>query len=228
MLLCVPDVLTPDELAQVRGLLAQSQWEDGRASAGPQSASVKNNLQIMPERSVAGRRAQEIVLRALARNAIFLSAALPKTILPPMFNRYGVGQSFGVHVDNAIRVMPGSGEQIRTDLSATLFLADPEDYDGGELVVETPFGSQEVKLPAGHMVLYPATSLHHVPPVTRGERIGCFFWVQSMIRDEGRRSMLFDIDQCIQDLSSEVDPASPSLARLTGVYHNLIRAWGNL
>lgn len=228
MLICIPDVLTFAQLSEVRALLAAAEWEDGRASAGPQSASVKNNLQVMPERSFEGARAQEIVLGALSRNPLFLSAALPKTILPPMFNRYGVGQSFGVHVDNAIRVSPHTGEQIRTDLSATLFLVEPQDYDGGELVVETPFGSQEVKLPAGHMVLYPATSLHHVPPVTRGERIGCFFWVQSMIRDEGRRAMLFDLDQSIQELSARVDPTAPGLVRLTGVYHNLIRAFGDL
>jgi PKHD-type hydroxylase len=228
MLICIEDVLSSDRLADCRALLAASNWEDGRASAGAQSASVKDNRQVAPERSHEGRRAQEIILRALSQKAQFLSAALPKTILPPMFNRYGVGQKFGVHVDNAIRVVPQTGEQMRADISATLFLSDPEDYDGGELIVETAFGSQEIKLRAGDMVLYPSSSLHQVAPITRGERTGCFFWVQSMIRNESQRGMLFDIDQSIQDLSRETAPASPSLVRLTGVYHNLIRAWGDV
>lgn len=228
MLLCIPDVLTPDEVRECRALLAPPLWEDGRATAGSQTAAVKNNLQVSPEKTPEGRKAQEIVLRALSQNAQFLSASLPKAILPPMFNRYGPGQAFGVHVDNAIRIIPQTGEQIRTDLSATLFLTDPEEYEGGELVVETAFGSQEVKLPPGHMVLYPATSLHQVLPIVRGERIGCFFWVQSMIRDEQQRTMLFDLDQSIQELSMEAGSVHPSLVRLTGLYHNLVRAWGEL
>ena len=228
MLICIENVLSSDRLADCRALLSVAHWEDGRATAGAQSASVKDNLQVAPERSHEGRRAQEIILSALSQSAQFLSAALPKTILPPMFNRYGVGHKFGVHVDNAIRVVPQTGEQMRADISATLFLSDPEDYDGGELIVETAFGSQEVKLRAGDMVLYPSSSLHQVAPITRGERTGCFFWVQSMIRSESQRGMLFDIDQSIQDLSRETAPTSPSLVRLTGVYHNLIRAWGDV
>lgn len=228
MLICIEKVLTQDQVAACRALLAAAAWEDGRSSAGAQSASVKNNLQVAPERSAEGRKAQEIVLRALSANPLFLSAALPKAILPPMFNCYGVGQQFGVHVDNAIRVIPQTDEQMRADISATLFLDDPADYDGGELVVETAFGSQDIKLSAGDMVLYPASSLHQVLPITRGERKACFFWVQSMIRDESRRATLFDLDASIQELSTEVGAQSPSLVRLTGVYHNLIRAWGDV
>jgi PKHD-type hydroxylase len=228
MLICIEDVLTRAEIADCRALLDQADWEDGRASAGAQSAMVKDNLQVAPERSDEGRRAQEIILRALSTQTVFLSAALPKTILPPMFNRYGVGQSFGVHVDNAIRVIPHTGEQMRADISATLFLDEPEDYDGGELVVETAFGPQEIKLPAGHLALYPASSLHHVLPITRGQRNACFFWVQSMVRDDSRRATLFDLDSSIQELSADFGAATPSLVRLAGVYHNLIRAWGDI
>lgn len=228
MLICIPDVLTRDQIEACRTLLAAADWEDGRTSAGRQSAGVKDNLQARPETSGAARQAQDIVLRALSGNALFLSAALPRTILPPMFNKYGVGQSFGVHVDNAIRIVPDTGAQMRADLSATLFLTDPEDYDGGELVVETSFGAQEIKLPAGHMVVYPASSLHRVMPITRGTRTGCFFWVQSIIRDDARRSMLFDLDQSVQDLSLQADANDPALVRLTGVYHNLVRLWGEL
>lgn len=228
MLICIENVLTKDQAATCRALLAAAAWEDGRATAGAQSASVKNNLQVAPQRCAEGRKAQEIVLRALSESSLFLSAALPKTILPPMFNRYGVGQKFGVHVDNAIRVVPQTGEQMRADISATLFLDDPADYEGGELVVETAFGSQDIKLSAGDMVLYPASSLHQVLPITRGERTACFFWVQSIIRDESRRATLFDLDASIQELSTDIGAASPSLVRLAGVYHNLIRAWGDV
>lgn len=228
MLICIENLLSRDQLAACRALLAAASWEDGRASAGAQSAGVKDNLQVAPERCAQGRKAQEIVLRALSANSLFLSAALPKTILPPMFNRYGTGQRFGVHVDNAIRVIPHTGEQMRADLSATLFLEDPAEYDGGELVVETQFGSQQVKLPAGHMVLYPSSSLHQVLPLTRGVRTACFFWVQSLVRDDARRAMLFDLDLSIQELSTEAGADAPALVRLTGVYHNLIRAWGDV
>lgn len=227
MLICIPDVLTRDEVAQCRALMAKAPWQDGRTTAGAQSAMVKNNLQIpatAPEAEELGR----IILGALGTNAEFISAALPKVILPPMFNRYGPGQNFGVHVDNAIRVIPQTGKRLRTDLSMTLFFSDPEDYDGGELVVETLYGSQEVKLPAGHMVLYPSTSLHQVLPVTRGERISSFFWLQSMIRSDSHRTMLFDLDQTIQDIGAAHGADDPHAVRLTGIYHNLIRTWAEL
>lgn len=227
MLICIPDVLTRDEVARCRDLMARASWQDGKTTAGAQSAMVKNNLQIpatAPEAEELGR----LILGALGNNAMFISAALPKVILPPMFNRYGPGQNFGVHVDNAIRVIPQTGERLRTDLSMTLFFSEPDDYEGGELVVETLYGAQEVKLPAGHMVLYPSTSLHQVLPVTRGERISSFFWLQSMIRSDTHRTMLFDLDQTIQDISAAHGADDPHAVRLTGIYHNLIRAWAEL
>lgn len=227
MLICIPDVLTIDEIALCRKLLARAPWQDGRATAGVQSASVKNNLQI-PFDSPEAQELGNLILRALGNNATFISAALPKSILPPMFNRYGQGQNFGVHVDNAIRVISQTGERIRTDLSMTLFFSEPDDYEGGELVIETAYGAQEVKLPAGHMVLYPSTSLHQVLPVTLGERISSFFWLQSMIRDEAHRTMLFDLDQTIQAISAQHGADDANAVRLTGVYHNLIRAWAEL
>ena len=227
MLICIPDVLSGEEVAYCRSVMARAPWQDGKTTAGTQSATVKNNLQI-PLDAPEGQELGKLILRALGNNATFISAALPKVILPPMFNRYGPGQNFGVHVDNAIRVLPQTGERIRTDLSMTLFFSEPEDYDGGELVVETLYGSQEVKLPAGHMVLYPSTSLHQVLPVTRGERVSSFFWLQSMIRDETHRTMLFDLDQTVQALSVEHGTEDANAVRLTGIYHNLIRAWAEL
>lgn len=227
MLICIPDMLSADEVAVCRAMMARAPWQDGRATAGAQSAGVKNNLQI-PQSAPEAQQLGQIILGALGRNPLFLSAALPKTILPPMFNRYGPGQNFGVHVDNAIRQVPQTGERLRTDLSMTLFFSEPEDYDGGELVIETHYGAQEVKLPAGHLVLYPATSLHQVLPVTRGERVSSFFWLQSMIRDDGQRTLLFDLDQTIQAISAECGATSPHAVRLTGIYHNLIRAWAEL
>lgn len=226
MLLPIPDVLTPDELAHCRALLLRADWQDGLATAGAISAEVKRNRQL-PLDSEAGHALGNVVLAALARNPLFLSAALPLRIMPPMFNRYGGGEHFGVHVDNAIRIVPG-GQQIRTDLSMTLFFSDPEDYDGGELHVETEFGANAVKLPAGHMVLYPSTSLHQVTPVTRGERICSFFWLQSMIRDESARTMLFDLDQNVQRLGGELGLGHPSVVALSGIYHNLIRRWAEV
>lgn len=223
MLITIPDVLNTDELAQCRALLAKAPWQDGRISAGAQSASVKNNHQIpfnAPEAEAMGR----IILGALGQNALFLSAALPKIIMPPMFNAYGPGENFGVHVDNAIRALP-DGTRIRTDLSMTLFFSPPEDYEGGELVIETAYGAQEVKLPAGYMVLYPSTSLHQVRPVQRGTRVCSFFWLQSMVRDEGARTMLFDLDQTIQSLSVVHGADYTPAITLTGIYHNLIRKW---
>lgn len=227
MLICVPDVLSSSEVAEVRRLTDAAQWEDGRMTAGTQSAMVKNNLQL-PEEAPETVAAQTIVLRALARSPLFLSAALPKTIFPPLFNSYGVGQHFGVHVDNAIRVMPRTGERIRTDLSMTLFLTDPETYDGGELLIETQYGAQEVKLAAGHMVLYPSTSLHQVRAVSRGNRVSCFTWLQSIVRDETQRTTLFDLDQSIQALTAELGGDHDQTVRLTGIYHNLVRIWGDI
>jgi len=224
MLVCIPSVLTPDELRHCQDQLPNAGWADGRMTAGPQSALVKRNLQLPGDDPVA-RAAGHIILRALGRNETFLSAALPRAIVPPLFNRYGIGQDFGVHVDNAIRANPDTGERIRTDLSVTLFLSEPDTYDGGELVIETLYGSQDVKLPAGHLVLYPSTSLHRVRPVTRGERIASFFWLQSMIRSEAERATLFDLDQTIQSLSAQLGAGDDAVVRLTGIYHNLVRHW---
>lgn len=224
MLLAIPDLLQPAEVAAFRRELDAADWIDGRATAGAQSAGVKRNRQL-PESLPLARRLGEHVLDALARSPLFVSAALPLRIFPPLFNRYGGGESFGIHVDNAIRAIPGTVLRMRTDLSATLFLADPDDYDGGELVVEGRFGAQEVKLPAGHMVLYPASSLHQVRPVTRGERVASFFWIQSMVADDGDRAMLFDLDQSIQRLAGERGLGDPEVVALSGVYHNLVRRW---
>ena len=226
MLLHVPDILTPDQVTHGRRLLEEAQWVDGRVTAGSQSSRAKRNLQL-PEDSPAARELGEIVLGALQRNALFMSAALPLKVFPPLFNRYGGGHAFGSHVDNAIRQVPGTPHRVRTDLSATLFFAAPEDYDGGELVVEDTYGAHRVKLPAGHLVLYPSTSLHHVTPVTRGERLAAFFWIQSLIRDDGQRTLLFDMDTSIQKLARDV-PDHPSTVQLTGVYHNLLRQWAEL
>jgi PKHD-type hydroxylase len=186
---------------------------------------VKDNQQLR-EGSAESQQLGELILTALGQNAMFISAALPLRIFPPLFNKYTGGQSFGTHVDNAIRQVPGTGHRIRTDLSATLFLAQPEEYDGGELVVEDTYGVHSVKLPAGHMVLYPSTSLHHVRPVTRGSRIASFFWIQSMVRDDGERTLLFDLDVAIQRVNRDA-PASPSAVQLTGIYHNLMRRWAD-
>jgi PKHD-type hydroxylase len=224
MLVAIPNVLTAEELARAQGLLAQARWGDGKVTAGPQSAKVKHNLQI-PEDGDDARVLGDLVLRALERNALFMSAALPRVVYPPLFNKYESGMSFGAHIDNAIRPFPNSPRRIRTDLSATLFLND--DYDGGELLVEHAAGAQSVKLPAGHMILYPATSLHRVAPVTRGERIASFFWVQSMVKDDAERRILFDLDRSIVELGQGA-PDHPSLVRLTAVYHNLVRKWGEV
>jgi PKHD-type hydroxylase len=224
MLICIPDVLTKQQVAHFRDLMSHAQWEDGRKTAGAQSCLVKNNLQL-PQDGAVARELGDSVLDALAACPTFVSAALPLKIFPPLFNRYGVGQGFGLHVDNAIRGVPRTPHRIRTDLSVTLFLAEPDEYDGGELVIEDHYGSQEVKLPAGHLVLYPSTSLHLVQGVTRGERIASFFWLQSMVRDNMVRSLLFDLDQAIQDLTQRLGTGDPACVKLTGVYHNLIRIW---
>ena len=226
MLLQIPDVLTREQLAQARQLLDAAEWIDGRVTAGHQSARAKDNMQL-PEDHPASRQLGDIILAALNRNALFISAALPLRVFPPLFNRYQGGQSFGNHVDNAIRQAPGSAMRIRTDLSATLFLAEPAEYDGGELLVEDTYGVHSVKLPAGHLILYPSTSLHNVRPVTRGARLASFFWIQSMIRDDGERTLLFDLDTAIQRVASET-PDSPALVQLTAVYHNLLRRWAEM
>ncbi len=226
MLISVPDVLTAEQVAQARQILDQAEWVDGRVTAGHQSARAKDNQQI-PEGHPAARQLGEMILAALGKSPLFMSAALPLRVFPPLFNRYTGGQSFGTHVDNAIRQVPGTGHRIRTDLSATLFFAGPEEYDGGELCVEDTYGVKSVKLPAGHMILYPATSLHHVRPVTRGARTCSFFWIQSMVRDDGRRSLLFDLDLGIQRLVAD-HPTHPSAVQLTGVYHNLLRQWAEV
>jgi PKHD-type hydroxylase len=224
MLIPIPEVLTKAELDTIQSRLAGAAWEDGRATAGHQSARVKHNLQLA-ETGAEARELGEIVLKALGRSALFMTAALPRVVFPPLFNKYEQGMSFGAHVDNAIRPLPGSVRSIRTDLSATLFLND--DYDGGELLIDDAAGARAAKLPAGSMILYPATTLHRVAPVTRGQRLAAFFWVQSMVKDEGERRLLFDLDRAIVELGRGA-PDHPSVARLTGVYHNLVRKWGEV
>ena len=226
MVLDIPNVLTAAQVAEARTALLAAEWVDGNATAGHQAARAKNNLQI-PVGHPTQRQVGDLIVRALSANPLFLSAALPLHILPPMFNRYSGGQQFGTHVDGAIRQVPGTAHRIRTDLSATLFFEEPENYDGGELVIEDTYGSKRVKLPSGHLVLYPATSLHHVTPVTRGERLCAFFWIQSVIRDGGQRSILFDLDVGIQRLGTD-QPGHPSVVQLTGVYHNLLRQWAEM
>ena len=226
MLLAIPDVLSAHEVLRARQMLDSAAWVDGRVTAGHQSSLTKDNQQV-PEDHPAARELGEVILNALGGNALFISAALPARVFPPLFNRYAGGQSFGTHVDNAIRQIAGTPHRIRTDLSATLFLTNPEEYEGGELIVEDTYGTHSVKLPAGHMVLYPATSLHHVRPVTRGARISSFFWIQSMVREDSRRTLLFDLDMAIQRLNSEY-AGHPTSVQFTGVYHNLLRQWAEL
>ncbi|MCC6232768.1 MAG: Fe2+-dependent dioxygenase [Verrucomicrobiales bacterium] len=226
MLLNLPNVLTPDQVATSRRILEAADWIDGKVTAGYQSAQAKDNQQI-PEGHPAARQIGELIVKALGLNPLFIAAALPRQVFPPLFNRYSGGQRFDTHVDNAIRQIPGTPHRIRTDLSATLFLAGPEEYDGGELCVEDTYGVHEVKLPPGHMILYPATSLHQVKPVTRGTRLCAFFWIQSMVRDDGRRALLFDLDVGLQRLNRD-HPEHPSAVQLTGVYHNLLRQWADL
>lgn len=225
MLLHVPEVLNAEELQRMRELMAQAEWTDGKVTAGTQSAQVKRNIQL-PEESADAEAARQIVLRALSRNGLFFSAALPKRIYPPLFNQYREGMDFGAHIDNAVRTHAISGMHVRTDISCTLFIADPDSYDGGELVVEDTYGHQMVKLPAGDMVLYPGTSLHHVRPVTRGARLASFFWVQSMIREDAQRTLLFDMDASIASMRQQGGDTA-AVIRLTGIYHNLIRMWAD-
>ena len=226
MLIQIPDVLTVEQVAHSRRRLDAAECVDGRVTAGHQSAQAKDNVQV-PEGHPAAREAGEMILKALQHNPLFITAALPLHVFPPLFNRYSGGQSFGSHVDNSIRTVPGTAHRIRTDLSATLFLSRPDEYDGGELMVEDTYGMHGVKLAAGSMVLYPATSLHHVRPVTRGARVSSFFWLQSMIRDDGERTLLFDLDAAIRNINQSV-PGHQSAVALTGVYHNLLRKWAEL
>jgi PKHD-type hydroxylase len=228
MLVHIPTLLNSEQLAHFRRQLDadNAPWMDGRVTAGHQGIHVKQNQQIA-EGSPTAIELGDIVLSALERHPLFISAALPNRVYPPMFNRYQSGMHFGSHVDGSIRLLPGTGQKIRTDLSATLFLATPDSYDGGELLVEDTYGTQTVKLPAGDLLLYPASSLHRVNPVTRGTRLACFFWVQSMIRDDGQRTLLFDLDNAIQRLiASNADEASR--VKLTGCYHNLLRMWSDV
>lgn len=226
MLIAIPDLLDPALLARLRGIIDPAEWVDGNVTSGSQSALAKKNEQL-PEGSPAAREAGAIILDALGRSPLFFAAALPLRVFPPLFNRYGEGQAFGTHVDNAIRIQRGSDFRIRSDLSVTVFLEDPAAYDGGELIVEDRFGAQRVKLPAGHAIVYPSSSLHHVTPVTRGARVASFFWLQSMVRDDGERQILFDLDQNVQRLTAERGGADRSVIELTGIYHNLLRRWAD-
>ena len=223
-MIIIPAVLGEARLRDMRARLDAAAWIDGNATSGHQSARAKRNRQL-GEDSAEAKALGNIVLDALAASPLFVAAALPLKVYPPLFNRYGEDESFGDHVDSAIRIRAGSDFRIRSDLSATLFLSDPQDYDGGELVAE---GQAPVKLPAGDMILYPASSVHHVTPVTRGARVASFFWVQSMVRDVAARAMLFDLDRSIQDLTQTAGPDAPALVRLTGLYHNLLRRWAEL
>lgn len=225
-MLAIPDVLDAEALARVHALLEAGRWVDGNITSGPQAALAKRNEQL-PEDSAEAKEASAIVLDALGRTLLFIAAALPLKIYPPLFNRYAGGQTFGTHIDNAIRIRPNGEFRVRSDLSATIFLSDPESYDGGELTVEHNLGVQSVKLPAGHMVLYPASSLHHVEPVTRGMRVASFFWIQSMVREDAARQTLFDLDTTIQSLVSERGQGDRAVIRLTGIYHNLLRRWAD-
>ncbi len=225
-MIAIPGVLDAAHVARLRSIIDGAEWVDGNATSGPQSALAKRNEQL-PEDSAAARDGGALVLEALGRTAIFIAAALPAKVFPPLFNRYAGGQGFGTHIDNAIRMKRGSDFRLRSDLSATLFLSDPDSYDGGELVVEGTFGAQAVKLPAGHLILYPASSLHRVEPVTRGVRVASFFWIQSMVRDGEARRHLFDLDQAIQTIAADRGQGDPAIIQLTGVYHNLLRRWAD-
>lgn len=226
MLLAIPDLLTKDEVAQFRLWMDQTDWIDGNVTSGHQSALAKRNLQL-PEDSPVAREIGEFIRGVLAAHPTFISAALPEKVFPPLFNQYREGQAFGMHVDNSIRYLKGTNFKIRSDLSATLFLTEPEDYDGGELTIEDTYGLQKVKLPAGHMVLYPSSSLHYVTPVTRGVRVCSFFWIQSMVRDDSHRTLLFQLDKSIQKLAADRGNDDAEVISLTGVYHNLLRMWAD-
>ncbi len=226
MMLPIPDLLDAATLARVRAVLDAGEWVDGNATSGAQSALAKRNRQL-PEGSDAAREAGGIVLDALGRTPLFVAAALPLKVYPPLFNRYEGGEAFGAHVDNAIRIQRGSDFRIRSDLSCTIFLSDPDNYDGGELVIEEPSGERRVKLAAGSAILYPASSVHRVEPVTRGVRLASFFWLQSMVRGSEQRAILFDLDRAVQRVGGELGQGHRAAVELTGVYHNLLRRWAD-
>ena len=226
MMISIPDLLDADAVARVRTIIDAAEWIDGNATSGSQSALAKRNEQL-PEGSAAAREAGAILLEALGNSPLFFAAALPLKVFPPLFNRYGEGQTFDTHVDNAVRIQRGSDFRLRSDLSITVFLEDPDSYDGGVLVVEDHFGNHQVRLPAGHAVVYPSSSLHHVTPVTRGTRVASFFWLQSMVRDTEARRLLLGLDQSIQRLTGQLGGADRSVIELTGTYHNLLRRWAD-
>ncbi|MBD2838228.1 Fe2+-dependent dioxygenase [Pseudomonas sp. JM0905a] len=226
MLLHIPGIFTTEEAARIREALEQAEWQDGKVTAGYQSAKTKNNQQLA-EGDPLAREISAAMLQRLWNNPLFISAVLPNKVYPPLFNRYSGGGAFGYHIDNAVRAIKGSPEQVRTDVSATLFFSEPESYDGGDLVIQDTYGEHRVKLAAGDLVVYPASSLHQVEPVTRGARLASFFWIQSMIREDSQRALLFDMDQAIQSLARDV-PDHPALVRLTGNYHNLLRRWAEV
>lgn len=225
MIVHIPEVLTPDEVAHCLDVMNRAAWVDGNVTSGHQARRAKNNLQL-PEGSPEHQRLGSIVLQALNKNPLFFSSVLPHTIFPPLFNRYDAGMTFGLHVDNSIRTSR-DGVEIRTDVSATLFLSEPSDYEGGELTIEDTYGSHSVKLPAGDLIVYPSDSLHHVTPITEGSRVASFFWIQSLIRDVRQRALLFDLDQSIMKLTADV-PDHPSLVSLMSTYHNLLRLWSEV
>lgn len=224
MLIAIPDLIDAASVAAIRALIDGAEWVDGNVTSGPQSALAKRNLQL-PEEAPAAKRAGQMILDALGQSPLFIAAALPLKVFPPLFNSYAGDQAFGVHVDNAVRIQAGTGFRVRSDLSITVFLEEPDAYDGGELTIETNFGVQSVKLPAGHAVLYPSSSLHRVEPVTRGRRVASFFWLQSMIRDDAARQILFDLDRSVQELGGTLGQDHGEVIRLTGIYHNLLRRW---
>ena len=225
MLIRIPSVLNPAQVQECRAALEAAEWTDGKVTAGYLSQRVKDNLQV-PEGHKTARRLGDMILDALDKNPLFISAALPLKVVPPLFNRYSGGQSYGGHIDGAVRPVFGTPHRVRTDLSATLFLSAPEDYDGGELVIEDMFGERRVKLQAGDMVLYPGTSVHRVEPVTRGARLAAFFWIQSMVREDQKRTLLFELDTALQQLGRDA-PGHEALVQLMGVYHNLLRLWSD-
>lgn len=227
MMLQIPGVLPKAEVARLRGLIDPAEWVDGNVTSGHQAALAKANRQL-PQTSPAAIETGQAIVRALNANPLFVAAALPRTILPPLFNRYGINDGFKDHIDNAVRINPATGQPIRTDLSITVFLTEPDAYDGGELLVEDTYGLHEVKLEAGDAILYPASSLHRVTPITRGERVSSFFWIQSLIRDDAKRALLFDMDLAIQRVSAQLGGADASVVGLTGAYHNLLRMWGEI
>ena len=223
MLLVIPDLLSPEQTRQCRDALAQADWVDGRGTAGHAALKAKHNLQLAADHPLA-RQLGDLILEALTASPVFMSAALPLRVLPPRFNRYEGGGNYGFHIDNSVMNVPGAALRIRTDISSTLFFSDPDEYDGGELVIQDTYGEQRIKLPAGHLVVYPGTSLHQVTPVTRGARLASFFWTQSLVRDDARRSLLYQMDQAIQSLTAK-GGSDDEVSTLIGVYHNLLRQW---